>query len=163
MTDVDVGDFQKLMVAIFTNAPLKSWWWQRTSLHLMTWSLVRHKSLLSQLTGVNHHHHENSLVIILIAIIITISIVFIHCGEEGCIGLYISRAEGNLEVGGDVQPNSSRFEALYGQSLIINPSLDMYQEIRPCRANSIDSVKINTSLPMMRECNIYCVWHTHVT
>ena len=62
----------------------------------------------------------------------------------------ISRAEGNLEVGGDVQPNSSRFEAVYGHSLIINPSLGMYQEIHPCRASSIDSVKINTSLPMMR-------------
>ena len=63
----------------------------------------------------------------------------------------ISRAEGNLEVGGDVQPNTSRFEAVYGHSLIINPSLGMYQEIHPCRASSIDSVKINTSLPMMRE------------
>ena len=43
----------------------------------------------------------------------------------------ISRAEGNLEVGGDVQPNTSRFEAVYGHSLIINPSLGMYQEIPP--------------------------------
>ena len=66
----------------------------------------------------------------------------------------ISRAEGNLEVGGDVQPNSSRFEAVYGHSLIINPSLGMYQEIHPCRASSTYSVKINTSLPMMRECTI---------
>ena len=64
----------------------------------------------------------------------------------------ISRAEGNLEVGGDVQPNSSRFEAVYGHSLIINPSLGMYQEIHPCKAMSIGSVKINTSLLMMREC-----------
>ena len=63
----------------------------------------------------------------------------------------ISRAEGNLEVGGDVQPNTSRFEAVYGHSLIINPSLGMYQEIHPCRASSTYSVKINTSLPMMRE------------
>ena len=66
----------------------------------------------------------------------------------------ISRAEGNLEVGGDVQPNTSRFEAVYGHSLIINPSLGMYQEIHPCRASSTYSVKINTSLPMMRECKI---------
>ena len=51
----------------------------------------------------------------------------------------------------DVQPNSSRFEAVYGHSLIINPSLGMYQEIHPCRASSTYSVKINTSLPMMRE------------
>ena len=63
----------------------------------------------------------------------------------------ISRAEGNLEVGGDVQPNTSRFEAVYGHSLIINPSLGMYQEIHPCRVSSTYSVKINTSLPMMRE------------
>ena len=66
----------------------------------------------------------------------------------------ISRAEGNLEVGGDVQPNSSQFEAVYGHSLIINPSLGMYQEIHPCRVSSIDSVKINISLPMMNECQI---------
>ena len=63
----------------------------------------------------------------------------------------ILRAGGNLEVGGDVQPNSSRFEGVYGHSLIINPSLGMYQEIHSCRASSINSVKINTSLPMMRE------------
>ena len=67
----------------------------------------------------------------------------------------ISRAEGNLEVGGDIQPNTSRFEAVYGHSLIINPSLGMYQEIHPCRASSTYSVKINTSLPMMRECDIH--------
>ena len=64
------------------------------------------------------------------------------------------RPEGNLEVGGDVQPNSSRFGAVYGHSLIINPFLGMYHEIHPLRASSIDSVKINTSLPMMRECDL---------
>ena len=64
----------------------------------------------------------------------------------------ILRAEGNLEVGGVVQPNTSRFEAVYGHSLIINPSQGMYQEIHPCRVSSIDSVKINTFLSMMREC-----------
>ena len=93
-------------------------------------------------------------------------IVSVHCLKSGWIGLYIpdhqemsrgrsprdiSRAEGNLEVGGDVQPKSSRLEAVYGHSLVINPSLRMYQEIHPCRASSIDSVKFNTSLPMMRE------------
>ena len=31
----------------------------------------------------------------------------------------------------------------------------MYQEIHPCMAGSIDSVKINTSLLMMRECTIF--------
>merc|ERR1711917_82068 len=59
--------------------------------------------------------------------------------------------EGNLEVGGDVQPNASRCEAVYGHSLIINPSLGMYQEIHPSKASSTYNVKINTSLPMMRE------------
>ena len=43
----------------------------------------------------------------------------------------ISRGEGNLEVRGDEKPNTSRLEALYGHSLIINPSLGMYQEIHP--------------------------------
>ena len=54
--------------------------------------------------------------------------------------------EGNLEVGGNVQPNASRLEAVYGHSLIINASLGMYQEIHPFRPMSIHSVKINTSL-----------------
>ena len=44
----------------------------------------------------------------------------------------------------DVQPNTSRFEAVYGHSLIINPSLGMYQEKHPCRASSTYNVKINT-------------------
>ena len=93
-------------------------------------------------------------------------IVSVHCPGEGCIGLYIpneqeisrgrsprdiSRAEGNLKVGGDVQPNTSRLEAVYVHSLIINPYQGMYLEIHPCRAGSIDSIKINTSLLMMRE------------
>ena len=48
--------------------------------------------------------------------------------------------------------NISRAEAVYGHSLIITPSLlGMYQEIHPSSAVSIDSVKINTSLIMMRE------------
>ena len=64
---------------------------------------------------------------------------------------FFSKAKGNLEVGGDVQPNISRLEAVYGHSLIINPYQGMYQEIHPYRAGSIDSVKINTSLLMMRE------------
>ena len=67
----------------------------------------------------------------------------------------ISRAEGNLEVGGDVQPNTSQLEAVYGHSLIIISYQGMYQEIHPCMAGSIDSVKINTSLLMMRECTIH--------
>ena len=97
----------------------------------------------------------------------------VHCLESGWIGLYIpddqeisggprdvprTKPEGHLEGQGKswgrrgVQPNTSRFEAVYGHSLIINSSLGMYQEIHPCRASSIDSVKINTSLQMMREC-----------
>ena len=39
----------------------------------------------------------------------------------------------------------------YGLSLIIYPFLGMYQIIHPLRVISIDSVKINTSLLMMRE------------
>ena len=46
---------------------------------------------------------------------------------------------------------TARFEAVYGHSLIINPSLGMYQKIHPHRAMSIDNVKINTSLLMRRE------------
>ena len=64
------------------------------------------------------------------------------------------RAEGNLEVGGDVQTNSSRFDLVYGNSLIIYPFLGIYHEIHPFRASSIDSVEINTSLLMSRECYI---------
>ena len=59
--------------------------------------------------------------------------------------------QGGLE---NVQPNTSRLEAVYGHSLIINPYQGMYQEIHPCMAGSIDSVKINTSLLMMRECTV---------
>ena len=73
----------------------------------------------------------------------------------GCTSPTASRAEGNLEVGGDVQPYTSLLWAVYGHSLIINPSLGMYQEIHPCRASSTYSVKINTSLPMMGECQIH--------
>ena len=51
----------------------------------------------------------------------------------------------------DVQPNTSWLEAVYGHSLIINPYQGMYQEIHLCRVGSIDSVKINTSLLVMRE------------
>ena len=82
------------------------------------------------------------------AICICICIVSVHCLEEGCIGLYIP------EVGGDVQPNTSRLETVYGHSLIIDLYQGMYQEIHPCMAGSIDSVKINTSLLMMREWSI---------
>ena len=46
---------------------------------------------------------------------------------------------------------------MYGHSLITNPSLGMYQEIHPWRAMSIDSVKINTSLIMMREWRVHSV------
>ena len=49
----------------------------------------------------------------------------------------ISRAGGNLEVGGDVQLNISRLEAVYGHSLIINPYLEqvvlvVLKSILPC-------------------------------
>ena len=58
----------------------------------------------------------------------------------------ISNAEGNLNVIGDVQPNISRLDAVYGHSLVINPSLGIYQEIHPCGAISIYSAEINPSL-----------------
>ena len=70
-------------------------------------------------------------------------IVSVHCREEGCIGLYIpddreisqgprdvprdiSRAEGNLEVGGDVQPNTFWVKPVYGHSLIFSDILVGY-------------------------------------
>ena len=74
------------------------------------------------------------------------------CRESGCISLYIPddqgiswgprevpRAkghfqawEGNLEVRGDVcKTNTSRLEAVYDNSIIINLSPGMYQEIHP--------------------------------
>ena len=68
----------------------------------------------------------------------------------------ISRASGDLFPNTSLLSavygyNTSRLEAVYGHSLIINPYRGMYQEIHPCMAGSIDSVKINTSLLMMRE------------
>ena len=66
--------------------------------------------------------------------------------------LFIRILYPNTDERRDVQPNASQLEAVYGHSLIINPSLGMYQEIHPCRTSSTYSVKINTSLPMMREC-----------
>ena len=64
--------------------------------------------------------------------------------------------EGRGKSWGDVQPNTSRLQAVYGHSLIINPYLGRYQEIHPCRVVSIGSVRINTYLIMMRECKIHC-------
>ena len=45
----------------------------------------------------------------------------------------------------------------FGNSMqhIINPSLVTYQEIHPRRVISIESVKSNTYLEMMRECEIH--------
>ena len=40
----------------------------------------------------------------------------------------IFRVMGDLEVGGEVQPNNSQLEAMYRHSLIIDPSLGMYWE-----------------------------------
>ena len=43
--------------------------------------------------------------------------------------------------------------AVYGHSLIINPSLEMYhQETHPYRAISIESVKINTQCASVTQC-----------
>ena len=74
----------------------------------------------------------------------------------GCTSLTNKRfLERNIGVRVDVQPKTSRAEAVYGHSLIINPSLEMYQKIHPYRAMSIDSVRINTSLLMKREWFIF--------
>ena len=64
----------------------------------------------------------------------------------------------NLEVGGDVQPNISWLEAVCVHSLIINPYRGMYREKHPFRPGSIGSVKIKTSLLMMRECVVHIVY-----
>ena len=89
----------------------------------------------------------------------------------GCTSLTNKRfLERNIEVRVDVQPKTSGAEAVYGHSFIINPSLGMYQEIHPCKVSSIGSIKINTSLPMTRECFVHrsrkaifhCVLHTTV-
>ena len=37
----------------------------------------------------------------------------------------VSRVKGDHEVGGDVQPETSRVKAVYGHSLMINPSRDV--------------------------------------
>ena len=55
-------------------------------------------------------------------------------------------------VGGDVQLNTSPLDVVYSHSLIINPSPGMYKKIHPYSAIRIDSVPINTSLVMLREC-----------
>ena len=44
---------------------------------------------------------------------------------------YFSRAKGNLEVEGDVRPDISRLRAVYGHSLIINPSLEYIRKYIP--------------------------------
>ena len=59
---------------------------------------------------------------------------YVNCQEEGCNGLHIpdnqeiswgQKPEENLMVGGDTQPNAYRLEAVYGHSLILNPSLSL--------------------------------------
>ena len=53
-------------------------------------------------------------------------------------------------------PNTSLVFVEHGHSLLINPSLWMYQEIPPSLPISIDSVRINLSLVMVRECIAQC-------
>ena len=73
-------------------------------------------------------------------ILCSLQICKLHCREERCVGMNnvhprrrrdFPRAQGNFEVKGDGQPNSSRPKAVYGHSLIIIPSLRMFQEIPP--------------------------------
>ena len=63
----------------------------------------------------------------------------------------LPRVEGNLEGREDGFLNSylPSFDGVH--SLLINPSLGMYQEIHPSRPISIDIVKINPALVMLRE------------
>ena len=58
---------------------------------------------------------------------------------------------------GDVKPQISWPKAVYDISFIINPFWGMYQKIHPLRAIGC-SVKINTSLVMMRECKCKMQW-----
>ena len=71
----------------------------------------------------------------------------VNCRDVECIGMYIpddqkisngprgvlkAKPKEDLKVGGDVQvvqPNTSRLEAVFNHSLIINPSRGIYQEI----------------------------------
>ena len=93
--------------------------------------------------------------------------------ESGCIGLYIpenqeisrgprdvlrTRPEGHLEGLGEISWSSGMYDQIhpasmytevYNHSLYINLSLGMNQEIHPCIAIGIDSVKINTFLIMI--------------
>ena len=50
-----------------------------------------------------------------------------------------------------VQSNKSILEAVYDNSLTINPSLGMYQYVHSNSAMNIGSIKINTSLMMIKE------------
>ena len=60
---------------------------------------------------------------------IVTNIEYVYCQEEGRSSATtetdLPRPQRNLVIGGDVQPNTSRLEAVYGNSLIINPSLQL--------------------------------------
>ena len=74
------------------------------------------------------------------------NIVSVYCPWEIILEL------GNLLVVGDVKLDITQLEAVYGHSLVVNPSLGMYQAIHPYSAMNFDSLKINTSLAKMKEC-----------
>ena len=67
----------------------------------------------------------------------------------------ILRVEGNLVGRGDGFPNNSEF---WWRTDILSSSIFLQgvdQEILPCRQGRIDSVEINPSLLMMRECAMH--------
>ena len=52
-----------------------------------------------------------------------------------------------------VQPSTPKLKAVYGHSLIINPSLGAYQEIQ------VDNIKIKTSLLLNEKRNDKYIWN----
>ena len=64
----------------------------------------------------------------------------------------MSRIKGIVDGGGDGFLNTSLVLVDHGHSLIIKLLQEVDQEILPCGQRRIDSVKINPSLLMMREC-----------
>ena len=64
----------------------------------------------------------------------------------------ISRASGNLLVVGDVQPNTSLYNPIHPSTRQCTDTMFMISSCLSYYCGSIGSVKINTSLLMMREC-----------
>ena len=80
-------------------------------------------------------------------------IVSVHCREEGCIGKYAPEAK-EISQGRGFCTRGPRAISR-AMSFDITPVASGYKEIHPCSAMNIDSVKINTSLIMMKECMVH--------